>query len=204
MNETRHIYDLCFDVARNVWTRQAPSGEYAEAVANIMFMTAAHESLQFRYRRQRGFGKTNQRGAFGLFQTEWAPALDSIGLLSDNPALMANVQNFLGPYSGRNLLRRLVDRHPFLLKAYKANPGNRNDDDADKQVFLGRLQRPDGDALAAVFCRLHYLRQPGAIPADPMEASRYAKKYYNTELGDATPERYYEAFLKALHEAKEP
>lgn len=58
-------------------------------------------------------------------------------------------------------------------------------------------------AYATAMARVHYWRVPEPLPklkgnhADYlMELGRYAKKYYNTELGKAAPLHYYTAYLK--------
>lgn len=49
---------------------------------------------------------------------------------------------------------------------------------------------------ACAMCRVHYLRQPGAIPKDLLGQAQYYKKYYNTPLGKATVEQYIENWEK--------
>ena len=51
-------------------------------------------------------------------------------------------------------------------------------------------------ALAVAFCRIHYRRQPGAIPKTMEGRAKYWKKFYNSELGRGTPEHYMKANLK--------
>lgn len=45
---------------------------------------------------------------------------------------------------------------------------------------------------AAAMCRVHYLRQPKSIPSDLKGRAEYWKKYYNTEKGKGTVEKYIE------------
>ena len=47
---------------------------------------------------------------------------------------------------------------------------------------------------AIAMCRVHYYRVPEALPDDLIGLSDYAKKYYNTELGKATAEKYLDAY----------
>lgn len=52
---------------------------------------------------------------------------------------------------------------------------------------------------AVAMCRVHYLRQPNAIPEDVEGQAAYWKKYYNTLLGKGTAEEYvhsYNAFAR--------
>ncbi len=50
--------------------------------------------------------------------------------------------------------------------------------------------------LATAMARIYYLRVTKPIPKDIDEMSVYAKKYWNTELGKATPENYLSAYLR--------
>lgn len=45
-------------------------------------------------------------------------------------------------------------------------------------------------AYACAMCRIHYLRQPGKIPATVDGQGQYWKKYYNTALGRGTVAEY--------------
>lgn len=45
-------------------------------------------------------------------------------------------------------------------------------------------------AFACAMCRIHYLRQPGKIPATVDGQGQYWKKYYNTALGRGTVAEY--------------
>ena len=47
---------------------------------------------------------------------------------------------------------------------------------------------------ATAMCRVHYLRQPGAIPKDSYGQARYWKDFYNTALGKGTVEKYLKAY----------
>lgn len=61
---------------------------------------------------------------------------------------------------------------------------------------------------AIAMCRVHYYRVPEALPSAKGEVenlillSKYAKKYYNTELGKATTEKYYRDY-KCYYGGKE-
>jgi len=50
------------------------------------------------------------------------------------------------------------------------------------------------DRLSICMCRVHYLRQKGAIPGDLIGQANYYKKYYNTYLGKATVQQYIDNF----------
>lgn len=56
---------------------------------------------------------------------------------------------------------------------------------------------------ATAMARVHYFRVPEALPEGCLQneetfrkLAAYAKKYYNTELGKATEEDYYEAYMR--------
>lgn len=56
---------------------------------------------------------------------------------------------------------------------------------------------------ATAMARVHYFRVPEALPEGSLQneetirkMAAYAKKYYNTELGKATEEDYYEAYMR--------
>lgn len=49
---------------------------------------------------------------------------------------------------------------------------------------------------ATLMARIHYYRVPEGLPSDPEGYARYAKKYYNTELGAATEADYFNAYMK--------
>ena len=50
-------------------------------------------------------------------------------------------------------------------------------------------------AFAICMCRVHYRRVPKALPAigDKLAYAKYWKRYYNTELGKGTVEKFLEA-----------
>lgn len=50
--------------------------------------------------------------------------------------------------------------------------------------------------FATAMCRVYYLRVYSPIPADIVEMSKYAKKYYNSELGAATSDEYLRDYYK--------
>ncbi len=50
--------------------------------------------------------------------------------------------------------------------------------------------------LATCMARVYFLRVRQPIPTDLDQMAAYAKKYWNTELGKATPEDYLAAYLR--------
>lgn len=79
--DKQDILRLCRDCAASLYGAVPPSPAYAEQVAQLLFMTAAHESAGFRYRRQIGFRRESQGGAFGLWQCELGSLEASIDLI---------------------------------------------------------------------------------------------------------------------------
>lgn len=48
--------------------------------------------------------------------------------------------------------------------------------------------------FAAAMCRIHYLRQPIAIPSDLYEIAMLWKNHYNTKNGKGTPDHFIKAY----------
>lgn len=44
--------------------------------------------------------------------------------------------------------------------------------------------------LSLLWCRMHYLLRPGAIPETAQDRGKYWKKWYNSELGKGTVDDY--------------
>lgn len=139
---------------------------YSEEAEDLLFMTAAHESLLGTYLKQ------VNGPALGVYQME--------------PATHTDIWvNFL---EYRDELAWALDD---LLT-------DRSDEDySDSLVFDLRY--------ATAMARVHYYRVPEALPKKSefktnvsylKALSEYAKKYYNTELGKATADDYYKAFMK--------
>lgn len=171
----KYVLDMCGDAARGIWDRTPPNTEYAEAIQRLLFMTWAHESDMFQASRQYGFTWRSDIGGWGPCQIEEGSVTDSMRLLQRKPNLATRVAQYVGQ-SGRGEVDWLLALQP-------------------KQVL--RLL-PVSERLSAAFCRLHYLRVPAAIPRDLNAAAEYAKRYYNTELGKATPEKYLQAYRSAM------
>jgi len=146
------------------------SAEYIDAVTRLLFMTLAHESGGFKWRRQLGFRPDTTRGAFGLAQVEMASMSDSFRQMWADNQLGQNCLEYLS---------RMQSPYPVELRNARM-----------------LLQTPEGDALAVLFCRLHYWRIPTPVPMNIDAQAEYAKRWYNTHLGRATPGQYRDAFLK--------
>lgn len=169
-----NIKKICELVAKNIYTTQ-PDPVKIEKVEKLLFMTAAHESDGFRARRQYSFmNKPDKwdKGAFSLFQLEWNSIITILNKLNSNKDLFNRVKVLL--------------ESDDILKSVELTVGN-------KKEILDILSSENGDLLACILCRLHYLFKPG-FPNTLEEMSVYAKQYYNTKYGKATPKDYLDAF----------
>jgi hypothetical protein len=163
---------LCRSCALAIFTKNRPTEWYAERVAQLLFMTASHESDRFETRRQYGFSNGTAAGGWGLMQLEWGSILDSVRLLNRKVALANRVRAWL----------ELEDVYIPELN------------EKSKWKILFALKEQRGDRLGLVLARLHYLRMPGPVPEDVAGMAEYAKRYYNTPLGKATPGMYLTKF----------
>lgn len=169
------ISRLCRDCASSIYGTRAPTAAYADNVARLLFMTAAHESGGFRHRRQLGFARFSAKGAFGLWQCELASVEDSIDYI------------------------RNASRRPLFERCMQWLDGWPELSDIDLShrtaaFALLALQDPRGDPLSCLLARLHYVRDPQPVPATPPEMAAYAKRVYNTRLGAATAADYLRAY----------
>ena len=169
MNIHRFVDDLR-EMCRAVHNGVPPTEAYAQRVAQLLLMTAAHESDGFRARRQYGFSNESHRGAFSLFQMEVDSIRRSLDDLANKPTLRQSVEMWL------------------IVSDDIAIPAGIGGDELD--YVLGRIQRPEGDRWAMVLARLHYLRVPAPVPSSAREMAEYAKRYWNTAAGKATPLDY--------------
>jgi len=172
----REIAHLCDDCACSIYGTRAPSAAYADCVSRLLFMTAAHESGGFKHRRQLGFGKADGRGAFGLWQCEWPSIEDSI------------------KYVRQPKRAELYGRCVTWLDGYDRHFPELNLTTIAKLGILAVIQERRGDPLACLLARLHYMRNPEAVPETPQEQAAYAKRVYNTHLGAATAADYLRAY----------
>jgi len=130
----------------------AEMGMASPSAEKLLIMTAAHESMGYRYRAQTGGGP-----ALSYYQIE-PNTLDDL-------------------YT--NYLAFRPDKQA-LLDAYLPEGSSR----------VEALENNDEYATAAT--RLIYSRVPDALPAvdDDEALAKYAKQFWNTELGAATAEKY--------------
>ena len=147
---------------------------YSESAVDLLMMTAAHESKGGTFLRQ--VGMEGEEGAFGPYQTELATYNDIY-------------KNFL---RHREYLRILIQ-------------------DISTYAHTNGAELINNLAYATAIARVHYYRVSEALPVPPpldncidgqhqdslylWDLAKYAKKYYNTEAGKATPEKYYQDYL---------
>ena len=88
-----------------------------------------------------------------------------------------------------------IDEIAFHDIVARTNPRSRNLIREAFGIELGRLKYQElefNPFLSLLFCRLHYLLVPAAIPVTLEDRAHYWKKYYNTVAGKGTPEEYVE------------
>ena len=178
INEQRErLFLIMADCAGAIWNRK-PTPEYQSRIVRLLWLTCAHESDRFRARRQYGFPPANRNiyGAFGIGQTEIVSIRDSIQYVNrrGNP-LMGNVIDYLETYYSAVYLPNGTTNSELL-------------------PILELIETPEGDPYAIMLARLHYLKFRPAIPESIQHMGEYAKRFYNTEAGKATPENYISAF----------
>jgi len=159
------IFALCRSCAEAIGG--CPASDYAERVARLLFGTAAHESGEFLYNRQRGFPWADLRGAFGLWQVELGSILDSMDYLDEHGA----VARAAGAWLFRN-----SNAAPQWYKVHSQH--------SLTQMISG------WERAGCLFARLHYLRVPEPISDTAEMQAAYWKRYYNTKSGKGTVEGY--------------
>ncbi len=163
----RRVWALSRSAARKIWLKRAPEAGYAEAVACMLYMVAAHESGGFVARRQFRFSRTSSGGAFGLWQIEEA------GIVAGRLAVEAS-----GVMRDRCL--------GWLYRWQGVWPATSAD-------TLLAVQEWDGDALACLLARMYHLADRAPVPATLPEMAVYCKEHHNYG-GRATPAAYLAAW----------
>ncbi len=135
---------------------------YSVAAEKLLYMTAAHESMGFRYNKQ------VNGPALSFFQIEPPTLRDVFWRYSaDRPAIR------------RGLIELLPPDYPLPL--------------TDEYLERALLEHP---MFAAAIARVRYWMVPEALPSafDEQGLAEYAKEHYNTHLGKATAQRYYDDY----------
>ena len=154
------------EVIKPVLHHLDPLIPYSETAVELLMMTAAHESLLGQFLVQ-------VRGpALGIYQME--------------PATEDDIWN--------NFLKH---RDPLMERVKLLMMRMVNEEDLCQDQLIGNLY------YATAMARVHYWRVPEALPSGNIklqstikDLAAYAKKYYNTELGKATEDDYYAAYVR--------
>ena len=158
---------LCRDCAANVYGARAPSPEYAESVARLLFGTAIQESGGLRWARQIGFGPDRIDGGWSWWQLERGSVADSTRRLSRYPALASRAA-------------------AWLFETSSATPRWYDYQGPEGLMFL----LWNWPRMACLFARLHYMRDARPVPEGLEEQAAYWKRVFNTRDGAGTPAQY--------------
>lgn len=125
-------------------------------------------------------GTIAQESAYGKYRKQInGPAL---GICQMEPATFNDIVN--------NFLKY----HPDIVERIKS------------VCHVNVLSAPDmvsNDQLAICMCRVHYLRQKGAIPTTIEGYAQYWKQWYNTPLGKGTEQEFIRNYhLHVLNDAQ--
>lgn len=168
------IWRICQNCAKTVYASKPPTPEYADAVAQLLFGTAAQESNLI-WERQRSPRWEGDVGGFSKWQLEKASIKASLDALKKNAVLAKTAGDFL--FADPNAPDSLKAETSVLWAT---------------DIVLWSMRMDDNDHIGALFCRLHYLRCPGAVPTELQGQAEYWKKYYNTSAGKGTAAEYIE------------
>lgn len=170
--KAQRIRQICEEATALCWANTPPTPQYAARVVQLMCATWAHESDGGKYARQMRYNPNSIGGAAGEFQMEISAVRDCLRYINAWPnETRYKIANWLfddpTPVTNWNAF---IDE----LTAYK-------------MLVLS-------DKWAALLARIYYLQRPGAVPAGLVPQSEYAKRYWNTTAGKATPQDYADKF----------
>ena len=167
----RHIIQ---DAVARTWRDAPPRDEYAVRVCKLLEMTWAHESNGGMYARQMRYNPSSEGGAAGEFQMEMGAVRACI------------IELRKWPLDSRQRIGRWIFDDPNQVDHWL--------DFIDEVTGFKLLVL--SDKWAAVLARVYYLMRPGEIPIDNLEKAKYAKEHWNTYLGKATWQDYFDAHAK--------
>lgn len=159
-------WELCKDCARSIYGQTAPNARYADAVARLLFGTAAQES-GLKWRRQRSCSWAGPVGGFSLWQVEYkASVVPSLVYLQRRQDVLQRATAWLwqDPHATAAWVNLSQDDMLWLLRGW--------------------------DRIGVLMARLHYMRVQDAVPGDLEAQAAYWKKYYNTVAGKGTVGQY--------------
>lgn len=144
------------------------SSEYATRVADLLAGTAATESYaQGEWqRRQVGFDWDNDRGAWGLWQMERVALQEVLRFAESHPAVAQQAVDWA---FGEGVSFRFWEAQDVRTALR----------------WLGACDR-----FACVCARLYYMTFAPVIPEKLEDQAAYYKKYWNTQWGSGSPEKY--------------
>lgn len=173
MRPETNYYEISQEICRIVYGRRLYSKKIQASAIRLILETCATES-HFIYRRQgkRGGGSLSYDrlvGAWGIAQTEVDAVYDSLKFVMKRRALAKRSAVFLFGHEDADF--RTLD----ILSA----------------VPIEFMRLISGwDRLALWLCRVHYFRQPEAMPLTLDARADWYKDVYNTEAGAGSPEKY--------------
>lgn len=176
VHNVRDIETMGAECAREVTQN---SEGYSARVGKLLAMIWAHESNAGKHNRQIGFSWKSDRGAFGRLQMERVACERVLRELQTNQALAE---------------RAAV----WLFQAKDPDPDCWDVINGDTALYL----IGNWDRMAVLFGRVYLQFFNEAVPLTDDELAKYAKKYWNTTAGKATPQDYLKAYRDAL--AKQP
>lgn len=173
------MYGICLDTC-NALSSDSRS-PYNERVARFLMMIWAHESAAGRYRRQSRYTLATEAGAWGPFQMEQAAVTRCCELLNRSPVIADRANQFLR------------SREDYVFDSLDWGSGRDAGLETIPPSHMLRMILMH-DATAAIIARLYLLFDPQPIPADGFDQANYAKRYWNTYKGSATPAKYLDAY----------
>jgi len=162
------LWRICQACARSIYGSREPTERYANLTARLLLGTAAQES-GFEWERQRTPAFFGDIGGFTKWQIEAGSFNDSLNMLRGRPELASRATQWL-----------FADLHASTAWLFGSTP---------ESLFWG-LRLDDNDKVGALFCRLHYARDPHPIADSLGDQARYWKRIYNTLAGKGTSAQY--------------
>jgi len=137
--------------------------------------TAATESSLI-FRRQKYYSMDNNAGAWGLWQSEEDAMIDNVKYLRRRSDVRRRTGEWLyGEYGDHDMVGIMSMGSHGLL----------------------RLVHSD-DRFACAMARIHYLRWPLPVPSELYAKAGYYKKFYNSEKGKGSVEKYMEDWARLI------
>jgi hypothetical protein len=159
---------LCRGCAAEVYGGRAPTPEYGERVARLLFGTAAQES-GLEWERQRSVRWETEIGGFSKWQVEAGSIEASLWYLRRRRDVLERATGWL--FGDSHAPVNWPDVIPF-------------------GAVLWALRLNDNDRIGVLFARVHYFRVAEPVPGTVEEQAGYWKRWYNSAAGAGTVEQY--------------